>query len=223
MSATSFIQGAVAALNYKLSNEENAIRDVRARPPSKFKPSVIAASEKNIEGIKAEIASLLSQIGHIPKIEILGTSYEVIVMAKFPSMEKARFVLIEHRIYEIEFPQMPDVTRMRGNKAKTYDAYLIDWAEKNPNALILPQVIPMFTPDYAPLSIAMEGKEKIDNVGKFFQAGQFPVTRYQLRDGRVIEATCDTRGVWIYAAFPSREHADNYKQPQSWKEFWNEW
>lgn len=223
MSVTSFIQGAVAALHHKLSSEQEHITAIRARSPSKIKESVVAVREKNIEAINSEIASLQSQIGHIPKIEILGKEYEVLSMTKFPSLVKAQYVLIQHRIYEIEFPQMPDVNRTRGNKAKAYDAYLIDWANKNPNAQVLAQVVSMFTPEHAPLSIAMEGKKQIDILGKFFKAGRFPVTRYQLLDGRVVEATCDTRGAWIYAVFPSREHADNYKQPQDWKEFWNEW
>jgi hypothetical protein len=157
----------------------------------------------------------------VMNVQILGVTYEL--KTRRGMFAPIHFVTIDGTNYDIQFPQIPDLLRERGNKAKIYDAYLIDWSNKNPGGVILPNIINYHGADYRDFAPALEGAEEIDRRGLCLRPHRFPTSRKQLKDGRVIEETCDTRGIPMFAIFPSLKHANNYKKPQDWKEYFNEW
>src|SRR5438067_7486418 len=148
MGMNAFIAGLIAGIDFKISEQQKRKDAVLSRPPSKIRLSVVEAAEKNIQAFRDEIVALTAQIDNTTKTNILGVEYEVLSLTKFPSLQKIQGILFDHRFYEIELPRLPDVTRERGNKAKCYDTYLIDWAEKNPNPIVLPHAFGYHSADY---------------------------------------------------------------------------
>ena len=136
-------------------------------------------------------------IADIEETVILNTTYKVGAYLKYGM--KKHFVVIDGTKYDIEFPYLPDTSRTCGNRAKIYDAYLIDWAKKNPHAVLQPVIVNHHEDKAEAVYDALRTAVEIDKRGLCLRPHRFPTTRHRCADGRVIEQTCDTRGLPIFA------------------------
>ena len=106
------------------------------------------------------------------------------------------------------------------SRSETYLAYLADWHAQHP-AVVEPVRVQLFSPGGQEISRAFAASEQAVQ-SRVWNCNGAMNSRI-LASGECCEQWHDSRGVELYAVFPSREEHDAYSAPKSYREFYEQW